>query len=86
MRDFLLRYGKCSKTFLFHFSNKMLVFRAGIHKNALHYSKQKQSDLGLPFLSGPFWQATNGSSVVECLTGDQGAAGSSLTGITVFCP
>ena len=28
-------YGKCSKilsTFLFEFSNKMLVFRAGIHK------------------------------------------------------
>ena len=25
-------------------------------------------------------------SVVECLTQDQGAAGSSLTGVTVFCP
>ena len=27
-----------------------------------------------------------GSSVVECLTRDQGAAGSSLTYITVLCP
>ena len=25
-------------------------------------------------------------SVVECLTRDRGAAGSSLTGVTVFCP
>ena len=25
-------------------------------------------------------------SVVECLTGDRGAAGSSLTGVTVLCP
>ena len=31
----------------------MLVFRAGIHKFLL----QKQSDLGLPCLSRPFWQA-----------------------------
>ena len=27
-----------------------------------------------------------GSAVVECLTGDRGAAGSSLTGITALCP
>ena len=25
-------------------------------------------------------------SVVECMTGDRGAVGSSLTGITVLCP
>ena len=25
-------------------------------------------------------------SVVECLTGDRGAAGSSLTGVTALCP
>ena len=27
-----------------------------------------------------------GSAVVECLTGDRGAAGSSLTGVPAFCP
>ena len=27
-----------------------------------------------------------GGSVVECLTRDRGAAGSSLTGVTVLCP
>ena len=31
------------------------------------------------------WECS-GSVVVECLTGDQGAAGSSLTGVTVLCP
>ena len=25
-------------------------------------------------------------SVIECLTGDQGAPGSSLTGVTALCP
>ena len=28
----------------------------------------------------------NGSSVVECLTRDQGAPSSSFTGVTVLCP
>ena len=28
----------------------------------------------------------NGKAVVECLTRDQGAAGSSLTGVTALCP
>ena len=27
-----------------------------------------------------------GSAVVECLTGDRGAAGLSLTGVTALCP
>ena len=27
-----------------------------------------------------------GSAMVECLTGDRGAAGSSLTGVTALCP
>ena len=31
-------------------------------------------------------KAVTGSSVVECLTGDRGAAGSCLTGVTVLCP
>ena len=36
-----------------------------------------------------FWcskESSQGSSVVECLTRDRGAAGSSLTGVTVLCP
>ena len=69
------KYGKCFKilnTFLFLFSNKMLVFRAGIHKTLVRYHKQtgktltrlplllqKQSDLGLQCLSRPFGQAKN---------------------------
>ena len=46
-------YGKCSKiqsTFLFLFSNKMLVFRAGIHKMRVNIANREdpdQSDLGL---------------------------------------
>ena len=62
-------YGKCSKisnTFLFLFSNKMLVIMAGIHKmlaRLVHREDadqilQKQSDLGLRCLSGPFSQAS----------------------------
>ena len=33
---------------------------------------------------GVVWQRS--CSVVECLTRDQGAAGSSLTDVTVLCP
>ena len=29
---------------------------------------------------------SSGSTAVECLTQDQGSAGSSLTGVTVLCP
>ena len=53
-------YGKCSKisnTFLFLFSNKMLVFRAGIQKILVRIANRE--DLGLPCLSKPFWQATS---------------------------
>ena len=62
---------KCSKsvnTFLFLFSNKMLVIRAGIHKclsemqtgkTLIRLLLQKQSDLGLHCLSLSFWQVTS---------------------------
>ena len=54
-------YSKCSNfsnTFLFLFSNKMLVIRAGIHKIIFRIAKlgmllQKQSDLVLHCLSRP---------------------------------
>ena len=60
-------YGKHSKipnSFLFLFSNKMLVFKAGIHKILVRIANREDSDqtassdLGLPCLSRPFWQAT----------------------------
>ena len=44
-----VHYSKCSKilnTFLFLFSDNMLVLKAGVHKMLL----QKQSDLGLHLL------------------------------------
>ena len=40
-------YGKCSKisnTFLFLFSNKMLVFRAGIHKFLVRVANREDPD------------------------------------------
>ena len=53
-------YGKCSK-FLFLFSDKLLVSRAGIHKMLVRIANgedpdqtQKQSDLGLRCLSRLF--------------------------------
>ena len=54
--------GKCSKilnTFLFLFSNEMLVFRTGIHKMLIRIANredpdQTASDLGLHCLSRPF--------------------------------
>ena len=60
-----MEYGKCSKIadiFPFLFSNEMLVFTAGIHKMLLRIANredpyQTASDLGLPCLSRPFWQA-----------------------------
>ena len=67
-----LVYGKCPKisnTFLILFSNETIVFCAGIYKNTGQNSNQgrpgpdcffqKQSDLGLPCLSGLFQQATS---------------------------
>ena len=42
--------------------------------------------LGILFQHTVLPSDLGGSSVVECLTGDRGAAGSSLTGITVLCP
>ena len=42
-----LIYGKCSKisnTFLFPFSNKMLVFRAGIHKMLVKIANREDPD------------------------------------------
>ena len=41
-------YGKCSKilnAFLFLFSNKMLVFRAGIHKMLVRIANREDPDL-----------------------------------------
>ena len=68
----MLMYSKCSKisnTFLFLFSNKMLVFGARIHKFLVRVanredpdqtaSSEKQSDLGLPYLSEPFLQVAS---------------------------
>ena len=60
-------YGKCSKilnSFLILYSDKRLVFRAGIHKMLIRIANredpdQKQSDLGLCCLSRPFWQETS---------------------------
>ena len=58
------KYGKLSKisnNFLFLFSTKMLVIRAGmdtilvrIGKTLIRLLLQKQSDLGLHYLSRPF--------------------------------
>ena len=63
-------YSKCSKisnTFLFLFLNKTSGFRSGIHKMLVRMETGKTlirlllqlSDLGLLFLSRPFWQATS---------------------------
>ena len=64
-------YGKCSKisnTFLFLISNKMLVFRAGIHKFLVRIANREDLDQtasteavrpGLPCLPKSFWQATS---------------------------
>ena len=66
-------HGKCSKISnisLFQFSNKMLVTISGLEftnflselqigKTLIRLLLQKQSDLGLPFLSRPFWQASS---------------------------
>ena len=49
-----------------------------LHKCCLHYK------VLFHFISSDKWER-NGS-VVECLTQDRKAAGSSLTGITVLCP
>ena len=54
-------------TFLFLFSNKLLVFRAGIHKILVIIASREDPDqpasyLGLHCLSRPFWQATSGQS------------------------
>ena len=60
-------FGKCSKisnTFLYLFSSKMLVIRAGIEKMLVRIANretlirlllQKQSDLGLHCLPRPFF-------------------------------
>ena len=61
-------YGKCSKnfyTFLYLFSNKLFIIRAGIHKMLLRTANREDpdqtasSDLSLHCLSQPFWQATS---------------------------
>ena len=61
-------YSKCfaiSNTFLFLFSNKMLVIRAGNHKMLVRIANKEGFDqtasslLGFCCLSGPIWQATS---------------------------
>ena len=57
--SFELWYRKCSKIsnmFLFLFSNKMLVIRAGIHKMPVRIANREDTDpdLNLPCLSRPF--------------------------------
>ena len=64
-----LYFGKCSKilnTFLFLFSYKMFVSRAGNHTVLVRIANREypdqtasSTDLGLPCLSRPFWQATS---------------------------
>ena len=62
-----LSYGKCpiiSNTFLFLFTAKMLVIykmlvRIANREYPDQTACQKQSDLGLQWLSRPFWQATS---------------------------
>ena len=47
IRPISVIYGKCSKisnTFLFLFSNKMLVFRAGIHKFLVRVANRDDPD------------------------------------------
>ena len=60
----ILKFG----TLPFLFSNKMLVIRVEIHKCRSEYQTgktlirlvlQNQSDLGMPYLSWPFGQATS---------------------------
>ena len=64
---FINGYGKCSKiynTFLFLFSNRMLVIRAGIHDILTRIANREDpdqtaySDMSLPSLSKSFWQTT----------------------------
>ena len=67
----MLYYGKCSKisnTFLFLFSNKILLIRAGIHKMLVRIANREDPDqtayskvsgLSLHYLCRPFWQATS---------------------------
>ena len=60
-----ISYGKCSEisnTFLFWFTNKILVMRAVIHKMLVRRANREYpdqtasaSDLGLRCLSRPFW-------------------------------
>ena len=56
----ILKYSK--NTFLFLFSNKMLVIRAEIYKMLVRIANREDSDLtsdmGLSHLSGPLLQAT----------------------------
>ena len=65
---------------------------ATAHKHKV-YKTDNGSD---PILEGFFilfflsyitrWIWERSGSVVECLTGDRGTAGSSLTGVTALCP
>ena len=45
-------------TFLFLFSNQMLVISAGIPKKVARIANREDPDLGLGSLIRPFWQTT----------------------------
>ena len=58
------KYSKILNTLRFFFSNKIVVIRAGINKLFVRIANREcldqtaSSDLALPCLSMPFWQAT----------------------------
>ena len=59
--EYTVNVQKLQTLFLFCSQIKMLVYRAGIHKMGVRIANsedQKQTDLGLRYLSVPFWQAT----------------------------
>ena len=79
--------------FLFPFSNKMLVLRSGFHKVLVRIAKISNDSLSLGLVRHRLEKFVDtkkrnlylflGSSVVEYLTQDRGAVGSSLTAL---CP
>ena len=70
-----LMYPKVSKNVLAFLQKVTKTFRGGTKIR----SEGEDSHLDLPL-----WE--HSGSVVECLTRDRGAAGSSLTRVTVLCP
>ena len=74
-----------SQEFLTKYPLSNVSFRAGdIHTYGLGLSRSKLTVVNNIFLKS-FWRERSGS-VVERLTRDRRAAGSSLTGLTALCP